>query len=520
MTTNNGSDDNEMFDEIFGDGAPFTGPDDPRLAQMMPMLIAVTGGAGMTGGRIAADGQIGFHDKPQIVLPNGMGYGEAYRILKRHEKDAETVTSWNRKFNYRPDDGAHATREVLLRMFGMAMGESQEVGGFFGTQVIPSETRDIAIGLNKRLQVPWGMVTVPRLPGLELVLCDRHPHPEYGRVFELHVEGPRKYKSDVEAIFEAIEEELRTNSIYRGKALTGSNKLEFFDIDGFDASQIVFADSVERTLNAKLWSVLRYSDVIRKQGVPLKRAVLLYGPYGTGKTSAGVITGQIATANGWTFLSAKTGDNIEDVLRTARLYQKAVVFFEDLDREAGNDEDGLAELLDAFDGVTSKSGELIVVMTTNRYEDIPKGMLRPGRLDAVVKIAELDRGGTERLIKALVPSGKLNDAVNYDEVYAAMNGYLPAFVREAVSSAVLFAVDRLKGGEDYVITAEDLVAAAESLRDQFDAHNDAAEGVRQPVLEKAFGQIVRGAIEGGYIDLPGYGRGRIVLDDGSDTTDD
>ncbi|MGH3388489.1 MAG: AAA family ATPase, partial [Actinomadura sp.] len=330
------------------------------------------------------------------MLPEGMGYGEAYGILQRHERDAETPTSWDRQFNYRPDDGAHATREVLLRMFGMAMGESRQVGGFFGTQVIPSETRDIAVSLSKRLQVPWGMVTIPRLPGLELMLCDRHPHPEYGQVFELHVEGPRKYKAEVEAILNAIEEELRTNSIYRGQALTGSSRLEFFDVAGFDAEQIVFADQVERTLNAKLWSVLRYPDVVRQQGVPLKRAVLLYGPYGTDKTSAGIITGQISVENGWTFLSAKTGDNIEDVLRTARLYQKAVVvFFEDIDRESANDEDGLAELLDAFDGVTAKGGELIVVMTTNRYQDIPKGMLRPGRLDAVVKIAELDRGGTE-----------------------------------------------------------------------------------------------------------------------------
>lgn len=508
-----GKNDDGMFEEIFGEDGPFTGPDDPRLAQVAPMIIAMVGGD-MPGG-ITADGQIGFHDNPQIVLPKGMGYREAYRILQRHERDSETPTTWSRTFNYRPDDGAHATREVLLRMFGMAMGESQEVGGFFGTQVIPSETRDIAIAHNKRVQVPWGMVTVPRLPGLELILASGRD-PEYGRVFEVSVQGPRKYKGDVEAIFDAIEEELRTNSIYRGQALTGSDKLEFLDVSrAVDPTQIVFSDLVERTLNAKLWSVLRYADTVRQQGVPLKRSILLYGPYGTGKTSAGVITGQIAVLNGWTFLSAKTSDNVEDVLRTARLYQKAVVFFEDIDREGDTDQAGLAELLDAFDGITSKGGELIVVMTTNRYQDIPKGMLRPGRLDAVIEIAELDRGGTERLIKALVPAGKLDANIDYDAVYAAMDGYLPAFVREAVSSALLFAVDRLSGGQDYVITTDDLVDAAESLRSQFNAHNAAAEGTRQHALGKAMTETIQGALHGGVVDIPRLGRAKIVLDSDS-----
>jgi transitional endoplasmic reticulum ATPase len=355
-------------------------------------------------------------------------------------------------------------------------------------------------------------VSVPRLPGLEITLCDWHPCPEYGTVFELHVQGPRKYTAEVEKIFEEVEAELRTNSIYRGKALTGSDKLEFFDLSTFDASQIVFSDLVWRTLNAKLWSVLRYPEAVRAQGVPLKRAVLLYGPYGTGKTSAGLITGQIATANGWTFLSARTGDDIEDVLRTARLYQKAVVFFEDIDREADNDASGLAELLDAFDGATSKGGELIVVMTTNHYQNIPKGMLRPGRLDSVIKIAELDRGGTERLIKALVPAGKLSPDVDYGEVFAAMDGYLPAFVREAVSSAVLFALNRLGGDDNYVIATEDLVNSAESLRDQFDAHNDAADGTHRPNLGQAMTDTVRAALHNGVLNSPRLGRATFVLD--------
>lgn len=500
----------KLFKEIFGSADPISGPDDPRIAQVMPMLLAIGGHGGM-GTRVAADGQVDFHDGPKIVLPKGMTYEEALKTLQRHRDDAETRTSWSREFKYRLDDGAHAAHLVLQRMFGMTMGEARHVDGLFGTHVIPAETRDIAVAFNQRVQVPWGTVTLPRLPGLEL-LFEARQNDEYGAVFGLYALGPRKYKDEVEAIFDAVEEELRTNSIYRGQALNGSNKLEFIDLSAFNPEEIVFSAPVQRALEAKLWSVLRYTEAVRQQGVPLKRAVLLYGPYGTGKTSAGTITGQIATQNGWTYLRAGSGDNIEDVLRTARLYQRAVAFFEDIDRAGDVDGDGLAKLLDAFDGVTTKGGELVVVMTTNRQEGIPKGMFRPGRLDAVIRIAELDRDGTERLIKALVPAGKLSADVDYDKVFTAMEGYLPAFIREAVNSALLYAVDRLRGGQDYVITTEDLVAAAESLRDQFVAHQAANEGLREPTLNRAMTETIQGALHGGVLQIPGWGRAKILLD--------
>ena len=53
--------------------------------------------------------EVEFHDGPKIILPRGMTYDKAFKILERLRQEAETPTTFERTFKYRPDDGAHAT---------------------------------------------------------------------------------------------------------------------------------------------------------------------------------------------------------------------------------------------------------------------------------------------------------------------------------------------------------------------------------------------------------------------------
>lgn len=442
------------------------------------------------GARVITGDEVEFHDGKKIGIPNGMTYTKAKKILSRLEEEAETPTHFSRDFRYRPDDGAYASLQVIKNRWGMALGKPIET--FFGT--IPAEKRTINIGVDQTMQVPWGLIEIPVFEGLELYLAETNDR-DYGTIFRIHGTGPRKYQDELEAYFDDVEEYLRTNSIYRGRAIVGTNNPEFLNLDAFDASKIVFSDEVTAMLDGTLYAPIRYTDSMRREGVPLKRALLLHGPYGTGKTSIGQMTAQIATRNGWTFISAKPGrDKVEDVLRTARLYQPAVVFIEDIDTQsASGDADAVTKLLEAFDGITSKGGELQVVMTTNHISRIHKGMLRPGRLDAVVEIAGLDRNGIERLVKVVVPEGKLEEGVDFDAVAESMEGFLPAFVREAITRAVTFAIDRIGGQRAYTISGEDLINAAHSLRPQLAALNEAGEGTHRPTIDTAFREVVRDA---------------------------
>lgn len=437
------------------------------------------------------DEDIKYHTSPaekSIVVPQGMDMETVEDLARRKKHELNKVHSFTHISNMRPEDGAHAAAVVIREMFGLTIGKSTPQ--MFGPDVPPAyRTIDVAYGVQK--EVPWGELEVPALPGavFEFGASDS----EMGPVFAVQVKSPKKHKAQIEEFFRALDQELKVNSIYRGHPLMGAHTLKFMDVSKFDGSQIVFADRVQRTIDAAIFGLLDHTAATKSAGLPTKRAVLAYGSYGTGKSSLGLITAQRAQQASWTYLAAKAGtDNLRDVLNTAKLYQPAVVFIEDVDVHApkATDQDAVSELLDLFDGIASKNDEILIVMTTNHIKRIPAGMLRPGRLDHIVEIEGLDRNGTERLIKAVVPNDLLAHDVDYDAVFEPMVEWQPAWVRAVADHAQSYALARSDGNLTYKITTDDLVSAATALAPQLQLMKDATEGIKVPEFTEAFGREI------------------------------
>lgn len=434
-------------------------------------------------------------DRKLITLPKGTTYSGIMEILRAKKEEQETVSDFRREFNYRPMDGAVATAIVLKARYGIVMGKA--IKTLFGSN--PPQVLEVPVGPGgKTMQAPWGRIQIPVIDGGDVYL-DSTGHRDYGTIFEIIVRAKRMYSKEVEEFFADVAEQLKNASIYRGQAVCGANELTFIeDLDKFDPEQIVFASGVQNSLDAALFAPLRYPQSYRSEKIPLKRAVLLYGPYGTGKTSIGMMTAKEAVKAGWTFVMARPGrDRVQDVLTTARLYAPAVVWIEDVDTDTGStNPKAVSEMLDAFDGITTKAGEIMVALSTNHIRRVPPGMLRPGRLDYVLEIADLDRPAAEKLIRVVVAPGKLADNVNFDAVYTEMAGFLPAFIRATADRARSFAIHRMDGNTDYVLTTEDLVGAARSLRPQQTLHEDASDPSPLPTLDKVLEKRVTDAVAG------------------------
>lgn len=437
------------------------------------------------GGRLTAEEDVVFEGK-KLIVPLGMNMRDAIDFLQDKIAEEEQEMVFSRTFNYRPWDGAYAALNAMKAAFGMV--RSAPTPGLFGDT--PPKLITINVSATETVQVPWGVLKVPMMRGAKIHLTHTM-HDEYGLVFQMHVEGPRKYRFHAEGLFNLVEEELAKNSIYRGKAFDGQPQPQFLDLRGFDKDKVIYGHDTLTQLDANIWAVLKYTDRLKALGQPLKRAVLLEGPYGTGKTLAATWTAKIAEDNGWTFISCRPNrDNLYDVMTTARLYQPAVVFFEDVDLIADPDtgHDNVSQLLDVFDGIQAKDTKIMVVLTTNHVEKLHKGMVRPGRLDAIIHIGEWDADGFKRLIQQIVPPGKLGD-VDYEVVAEAMHGFLPAFAKEAVDRAIRYNLAR-NFGDLNVLTTEDFVAAAEGLRPQLELMNDARETAGGSKLEIGFGEVL------------------------------
>lgn len=444
------------------------------------------------GGKLTAEEDVVFSGT-KIVLPERMNIPDAIRFLKDKEAEDEEEMNFSRIFKYRPWDGARATSIALRKAFGMT--RQQPIMTMFGKQ--PPQLITINVGVDEQEQVPWGAITIPILPNSTIYLGGTRDA-ELGTLFAVTVTAPRKHRFHIEGIFRLIEDELSTNSMYRGKAFDGREEAEFLDLSGVRQDKVVYSDDVITQLEANVWGQLRYSNEMRAQGLPLKRAVLLEGPYGTGKTLAAFLTAQEAINNGWTFIYCRPGrDNLRDTMATAQLYQPSVVFFEDVDVIADSDQgtDTVSTLLDVFDGIQAKGTEILAVLTTNHVDQIHKGMCRPGRLDAIIHVGSLDRNGVQRLVEVTVPADLLDTNIDYDAVHAAMEGYMPAFCKEAVDRSIRYSLTRGKG-VSATITTEDLINAAQGLRAQFELMSGAHEGKDKDPLSEAFGRVLRTGLHG------------------------
>lgn len=427
-----------------------------------------------------------------IILPerfSGDLLGAAAFLQQLHEKEEKPYT-FGRTFNYRPWDGAAAFDRAMYRIFGTT-GLGKETVTFFGSK--PPELLTISSGPDSTLQVPWGKVSMPTLDATFTLGSDWSE--EYGNLFRINVTAPRKHRARLETVFNVIQDELENRSIYKGKAFNGAENPEFLDLTGLDESKVVYADEVLAQLNANLWSLIEHTETMIRLGIPLKRAVLVEGPFGTGKSLAGALTAKKAQEHGWTFILARPGkDDLFEVLNTAKLYAPAVVQYEDIDviGKGGTDKQ-ISTLLDALDGIGNKTNGVLALFTTNHVETLQKGVMRPGRIDSIIHIGALDRKGIEKLIKSVADPKILGD-LDYDVIYAEVKDFLPAFVKEAVDRAIRFAVSRNNGSSFFTIETVDIVNAAIGLHNQLNLMNAAQDGrPPAPAIDTAIAAIVRDA---------------------------
>jgi transitional endoplasmic reticulum ATPase len=456
------------------------------------------------GGRLTEETGISYHDNGQeILVPRGMGLPKACKILNGAAASQAVENTYTKKFLYRPWDGAVALDSLLRELYGLG-SQGKPIHTFFGTQ--PPHTIDVEVGVEvmsdgstraKTVSVPWGLIDFPDFEG-ELY-TGQTLDPEYGLLFEVTIKCPRKYKAEVDGFWVVLEGFLKENSIYRGAAIVGVGRLgrdgnfehpRFLDAEAIDPAKVAYRQEVFDRLKSSVWGPIETADLQRSAGMKLNRKTLLFGPYGTGKSLAGGLTARTAVDNGWTFIQCKTGDeDLNTVLKTAELYAPCVVFIEDIDILIESDPKKMSELLEQFDGVSSKNKEVMVLMTSNHVETLSKGMTRVGRIDAAIEIGSLDREAIARLIHATFTETMLSGDIDFEAIYEAMKGYEPAFIMGTFNLTKSNAIIRT-GSLGFQLTTEDFVLAAETLRNQHDTHSNAAD---RPEADR-FGESLRSVV--------------------------
>ena len=434
----------------------------------------------------------------KLIVPEQMKLGDAIDLLKRRQTYEEEEVVVRRTYNVFPWDGAHALMLALTERYGWAAAEATP--GFFGSN--PPQMLDVQVGYGQTKKVPGGRFSLPQVEGF--VQCSAQK--KDGRVsFELVGKVLRKDEPTIELLFDTVEKTLRTNSIYMGKAikirfrdndgdLLEMPEPEFMNLNGISRDSLVYSDDVQNLIETNLFTPIeRVSDCIAND-MPVKRGVLLGGPYGTGKTMAATVAAALATNVGVTYVYVPRSDELSDAIQFAKQYsdKACVIFCEDIDRAVSGERSvKMDDILNILDGIDTKSSRIITVLTTNHLENINPAMLRPGRLDAIIDVTAPDAKAVEKLVRLY---GRETIAADADLtlVGEALAGTIPAVIAEVVKRAKLHQLQYQQPGTLIEqISSQALLDSALTIQAQ---RKLLEEQSKPKVKEPTFNEVIAAAV--------------------------
>ncbi|EAM1616344.1 ATP-binding protein [Salmonella enterica] len=439
----------------------------------------------------------------KLLIPEGMSVNDAIDLLERQRDYLEEEVEISRTFDAFPWDGANALSICLQQKFGWAAAEGTP--GFFGKRPPKMITIEIAYGQTKR--IPWGRFSLPGVEGF----IQTSAQMKNGRVcFAIVGQVKRKDEKPVEGLFNDIGEYLKVNSIYAGKAIKirfrdDAGKLlempepHFLDTSHISRDMLVYSKDVEDAIQTNLFTPIeRLNDCIAN-GIPVKRGVLLGGPYGTGKTMAATVASRLAEDHGITYLYVPHSDELADAIEFAKQYERTacVIFCEDIDRAiSGERSVEMDDILNILDGIDTKGSKIITVLTTNHLENINPAMLRPGRLDAIINVNAPDAEAVERLIR-LYGEGTIAQTADLKPTGELLAGTIPAVIAEVVKRAKLVQLQlQAPGTKVENITGEAVYSAAQTMQDQIELlAKQSAKKVVEPTFKDVIGEAVLHALE-------------------------
>jgi SpoVK/Ycf46/Vps4 family AAA+-type ATPase len=274
---------------------------------------------------------------------------------------------------------------------------------------------------------------------------------------------------------------IKENNYFNGQKIDGQGK--FLDVANYTWDDVVLNSDVKDQVFDDIVGFLNHEELYRKNNLPFKRGIILYGKPGCGKTLLGkVIANEIDSTFIWlTSAQVKSPEMIRHIFGMARDLAPCVLFFEDIDmytvdRSYGIFNPLVGEMLAQMDGMEENNG-VIVVATTNRLDAIEGALAsRPSRFDRRFSLDEMDAETTRKMVEKKLGSAKLI-GVTSDEIATMVKGLNGSFIQEVVISAKRKAIARGHTNSEGIVVldkniVEEAVAeVAKSFKIMLDAVN-------------------------------------------------
>jgi GNAT superfamily N-acetyltransferase len=236
-------------------------------------------------------------------------------------------------------------------------------------------------------------------------------------------------------------------------------------------------EAEKQCIERRIVDPLAHPEVAERYGVQPPKAVILFGPPGTGKTS---FAKAIASRLGWPFVElfpsrlAATGTgglaaSLREAFAEMAELDELVLFIDEVEEiatarsGASTVELGVTnELLKLIPAFRQHDSRLLVC-ATNAVHSLDSAFLRPGRFDYVIPVGPPDQPARNAVWRRYL--GAAGEGVDVDRVVAASELFTPADIEFAARKGAQAAFEReMRDGRGRPATTEDYLAAIGEVR--------------------------------------------------------
>lgn len=227
-------------------------------------------------------------------------------------------------------------------------------------------------------------------------------------IFELLLKKAREFSDPI------IEDEIKCKILGMGgwKTISSLPKRKW--------NTIYLDNNIKNNLFNDIQIFYKDENRYQKYGIPYKRNYLLEGPPGTGKSS---VIFSLASEFNLNIYIINLGPKVDDAVfmdAISSLPNKCILLLEDIDAlfvdRKTNDSNksmiSFSGILNVLDGMGRKHG-LITFMTTNYKNRLDSALIRPGRIDYVIKFNFITKEQLYNMFQQFIPE-QIND---FNEFY-------------------------------------------------------------------------------------------------------
>ena len=238
--------------------------------------------------------------------------------------------------------------------------------------------------------------------------------------------------------------------------------VNFNDIAGVDDAKGELQEIVEFLRDPKSFHAL---------GAKVPKGILLHGPPGTGKT---MLAKAVAKESGAQFFAQSAASFVEmfaglgaarirRLFAVARKHEPAIIFIDELDAVggrrgadiSGEKDQTLNQLLVEMDGFSS-SGRVVVIAASNLLEKLDPALLRPGRFDRQIVVAQPDLAGRRGILKVHARGKPIAADADLDIIARRTPGFTGADLANVINEAALLTA-RKNGKQIHMAALEEAI---------------------------------------------------------------